>query len=211
MSAKSLEVTINDKSQIYAQAGARRAELQAAASKAIMGGKKTIHLSLRYDTQRLLNYTHEYVLFFQETSDFKAMQLSIKTGAILGGTGDLQTTKQVLRVFGNSASNNKVLFETGFVSGWHNFAFELDFDKNTVLPYYSANDYKLKAVASAPIANSLSGGGVYHFGVLKKPTETTDYLYNGYQEKGINEGIMFGGMFIENGELDCAGIVGVGK
>jgi hypothetical protein len=41
---------------------------------------------------------------------------------------------------------------------------------------------------------ALSGQREYHFGVLKKPTDPrNDVTTSGYQESGINEGVVFGG------------------
>ena len=214
MNAKPLEITISDSSVIYtgteAQTGVRRAELSPAnndQNKGLMSGKKTVHFSLQYDTRRLLNYTHEYLLFFMETSDYATTQISVRTGAILGGTNEQQTVKQVLRVFGNTkhSAQGQLLFETGFVNGWHNFALELDFNKNTVLPYYSSNEDVLEPMSSGPISNSLGGGGRYHFGLLKKGTNGRgNFLTNGFQPRGINEGMIYGGIFVEDGALDCS-------
>jgi len=59
-------------------------------------------------------------------------------------------------------------------------------------------------------ANDVSGRGEYHFGLLKKPTGEglTDITKQGYQESGINEGIIFGGIFEENSDatLGCVSL-----
>ena len=47
---------------------------------------------------------------------------------------------------------------------------------------------------SSALTNSVSGQREYHFVVLKKPTDPgSDVTTSGYQESGINEGVVFGG------------------
>ena len=53
------------------------------------------------------------------------------------------------------------------------------------------------------ITNDNSGGGQYQLGILKKPTETTTVVFDGYQESGIDEGQIYGGIFIEDGAGGC--------
>lgn len=53
------------------------------------------------------------------------------------------------------------------------------------------------------VPNDISGRGQYHFGLLKKPTNAAsgaDITKNGFQESGINEGLFFGGIFMEDDE-----------
>jgi hypothetical protein len=39
-----------------------------------------------------------------------------------------------------------------------------------------------------------------HIGILKQPTgETKDVVHQGFQPSGINEGLVYGGVFIEEG------------
>jgi Glycoside hydrolase 131 catalytic N-terminal domain len=53
------------------------------------------------------------------------------------------------------------------------------------------------------VTNNVSGQGEYHFGVLKKPTDPgSDVTTSGYQEAGINEGVIFGGIFEEDSSVD---------
>ena len=52
--------------------------------------------------------------------------------------------------------------------------------------------------------NNLGGLGEIHFGILKKPTgNVSDATKEGYQESGIREGVGFGGVFLEEGGLEC--------
>lgn len=51
-----------------------------------------------------------------------------------------------------------------------------------------------------PLANDLSGNGQLHFGLNKNPVNPgKDVLREGFQEAGILEGLVFGGIFVEDG------------
>ncbi len=55
------------------------------------------------------------------------------------------------------------------------------------------------ASVSQAVKNNVAGQGEYHFGILKKPTNPgSDVTKSGYEESGINEGIIFGGIFEED-------------
>jgi hypothetical protein len=90
-------------------------------------------------------------------------------------------------------------------SQWQNFAIKLDYTKNQVTTYYSAGDAALKLV-SGPTAASLSGGGQFQIGILKKPTGTTDVVNGGYQESNLNEGQIYGGIFLEDSANNCVSL-----
>lgn len=66
--------------------------------------------------------------------------------------------------------------------------------------FYSAGQEELKSTGAA-VPNDLSGLGKYHFGLLKKPTgeNIDDVTTEGHQPSGIDEGVIFGGIFIEDG------------
>ncbi len=54
------------------------------------------------------------------------------------------------------------------------------------------------------MANNVAGQGQFHFGVLKKPTDSAgDITKDGFQEAGIDEGVIFGGIFEEDGSDGC--------
>lgn len=55
------------------------------------------------------------------------------------------------------------------------------------------------------IPNNVAGQGQFHFGVLKKPTDSGggDITKVGFQEAGIDEGIIFGGIFMEDSADGC--------
>jgi len=197
-----LEVTISDAS-IFApggtpQSGFRRAELNPNLNSTIgspgVSGVKTLHFSVQLDAARPLNYSHEYQIVFLETADFSNTQFTLKTGTISGANST--TDPKTLNLSGFGAKTT--LFQTPFVAGWHNFGLVLDFAKNTTAVLYSQGTSPLtKATAALP--NDLAGGGQYHFGVLKKPTgDVSDVVHEGFQESGINEGLIYGGIWMED-------------
>jgi hypothetical protein len=66
---------------------------------------------------------------------------------------------------------------------------------------YSEDTKPLRPVTKL-FDNDNSGQGQYHFGILKKPTAiegVPDITQGGYQPKKINEGVIFGGIFQEDG------------
>ncbi|KAI0105656.1 glycoside hydrolase family 131 protein [Nemania sp. FL0031] len=205
-----VEVTISDDS-IFApsadnvQTGFRRAELLIASNDgtdASTTGVKTLHFSVMKDAQRPLNLTHEYQLVFLESNDFSTNQVVLKTGTILGAnTADPDT----LQLFGNVNANPvQTLFSTPFTEDvFHNFALTLDFDALTTQVFYSQGNDALVAQTEA-LANDVSGQGQFHFGVLKKGLNGgDDIVKNGEQEAGIDEGIIFGGIFEEDSSAGC--------
>ena len=53
------------------------------------------------------------------------------------------------------------------------------------------------------MSNDLSGEGQYQLGILKKPTGTQDVVNSGYQERNLNEGQIYGGVFLEDSTGGC--------
>lgn len=78
---------------------------------------------------------------------------------------------------------------------------------STTEVFYSQNAAPLVAVAAA-IANDVSGRGQYHFGMLKKPTGTglKDVTKEGFQEANLNEGVVYGGVFMEDSAAGCVSL-----
>ncbi|KAK3902341.1 hypothetical protein C8A05DRAFT_33960 [Staphylotrichum tortipilum] len=201
---KPFEVTISDASIFQTQKGFRRAglQLQGDTNTGSPGSKgvKTIHFSLRWDAQRALNLSHEYLNVWHEASDYSANQFNFETGAILGQSGLARDTWKVLD------RKNKQIWSTPIVKNdWQNFAITLDFDKNTLRVYYSQGDEPLKSVTSA-VSNDNSGEGQYQIGILKKPTGTSDVVNSGYQESKLNEGLIYGSLFIEDSANGCVSL-----
>ncbi|KAK4213780.1 hypothetical protein QBC37DRAFT_400305 [Rhypophila decipiens] len=198
-----VQVLISDDSIFNNQLAFRRAELIPASNDgadASTQGVKTLHFSVLKDLQRPLNLSHEYQLVFLESADFSTNQFVLKTGTILGqDTADPDT----LQLFGN-VNDGQLLFSTAFTPGvFHNFALLLDFDASTTQVFFSTANDDLVQVTEA-LQNDLSGQGQFHFGVLKKPVNGVgDITQNGDQPDGINEGIIFGGVFQEDSSDGC--------
>jgi hypothetical protein len=68
--------------------------------------------------------------------------------------------------------------------------------------WYSSGKEPLEE-AFAPVSNDNSGDGQYQFGILKKPTGTDDVVNGGYQESPVDEGLIYGGIFLEDSADDC--------
>ncbi len=135
---KPFEVTISDASIFQTQKGFRRAGLQLAGDTNTGSpgskGVKTIHFSLRWDAQRALNLSHEYLNVWHEASDYSANQFNFETGAILGQSGLARDTWKVLD------RKNKQIWSTPIVKDdWQNFAITLDFDKKYYAPPRSSS------------------------------------------------------------------------
>jgi len=73
----------------------------------------------------------------------------------------------------------------------------------TTQVFFSTGTAPLEAVTDA-VSNDVSGQGQFHFGVLKKPTDAgADITNTGFQEAGIDEGVIFGGIFLEDSSTGC--------
>jgi Glycoside hydrolase 131 catalytic N-terminal domain len=80
-------------------------------------------------------------------------------------------------------------------------------EDRTTQVYYSQGAAPLASTGAA-VTNNVSGQGEYHFGILKKPIGGgSDIVHNGYQPSGINEGVIFGGIFEEDSSSnDCVSL-----
>ncbi|ERS98961.1 uncharacterized protein SPSK_04444 [Sporothrix schenckii 1099-18] len=198
---KALEVTLSDKSIFQKQNGFRRAGLQLNGDTNTgspgFTGIKTLHFSVKQDAQRPLNLSHEYLNVWHEASDYSADQIMFQAGTLIDQAGLPKNTFKVM------SRQNKQLWSTPIsTTDWQNFAFTLDFNKNTVQVYYSKGTDPLASVLKAT-ADDLSGAGQFQIGILKKPTGTSDVVNSGFQESGLKEGQIYGGIFIEDSANGC--------
>jgi hypothetical protein len=179
-----------------AQTAVRRTELNPNGGGNTTTGVKTLHVSLRPSAENPLNVSHEYSLVFLERADFSANLFMLRTGTLLGSDG---STKNDLVLQGNTAAGTKTLFTTPFTADvWTNLALTMDFDANTIQVFQSSGNAPLTQ-STEPLPNDLSGNGQLHFGVNKNPTEPgADVLRSGFQESGILEGVVYGGIFVED-------------
>ncbi|KAF0320032.1 hypothetical protein GQ607_012800 [Colletotrichum asianum] len=212
--SKPIEVNIDDRSifaptETNVQTGFRRAEMLPMSNNGTdpsTAGIKTVHWSMMKDPKKPLNLTHEYQMVFLESSIFSSNQYALKYGDLIGIH---PADPDVLVLFGNSNTKpfQPELFRTKFTDGvFHNFALTLDFTKNMTQIYYSQGSAPLVAQGK-PVENDISGQGQFHFGVLKKSINGTgDTTKTGFHESGINEGIIFGGIFEEDSADGCVSL-----
>lgn len=80
-----------------------------------------------------------------------------------------------------------------------------DRSHSTLQVYYSKNDEPLKSAASA-FSNDNSGNGQFQIGILKKPTGTNDVVNAGFQSKNLNEGLIYGSLFVEDSAGGCVSL-----
>ncbi|KAK7908435.1 hypothetical protein PG985_015738 [Apiospora marii] len=198
-----VEVTIADSSVFKTQHGFRRAGLQLLGDANTGGpgavGVRTVHWSVQQDPARKLNLTHEYQNVWHETADYGANQFDFKMGTLLDRPSDRDAVKITNR-------EGEVVWSTAVeATGWQNFAVTLDFERNTMQVYYSKGLAPLEQVTAA-LPNDNSGEGQYQIGMLKKPTGTDDVVNSGYQESGIDEGQIYGGIFIEDSAGGCVSL-----
>jgi len=215
--SKPIEVTINDNSIFVPgggppQTGFRRSELIPALNNGTditVQGTTTSHWSVRFDPARPLNFSHEYHPVWHETNDYSTSQITFQTGTPFNASfedGGVVHDPRTLRLAGRqSNSPETIFFQTPFTEDvWHNFAVTLGWTDNTLSFFYSQNFEPLQRVVG-PTFNNNSGGGQFHVGTFKEPTGPLgiDVLYDGYQEEHLNEGLIFGGVFIEDSSDGC--------
>ncbi|TEA15188.1 hypothetical protein C8034_v002416 [Colletotrichum sidae] len=208
--SKPFQVNIDDRSifaptETNVQTGFRRAEMLPVSNNGTdpsTAGIKTLHWSMMKDPKKPLNLTHEYQMVFLESAVFSSNQFALKYGDLIGIH---PKDPDVLHLFGNSNTQpSPELLTVKFTEGvFHNFALTLDFGKNLTQVYYSQGSAPLVAQGK-PIVNDIQGQGQYHFGVLKKSVNGTgDLTKSGFHESGINEGIIFGSIFLEDSSDGC--------
>lgn len=198
-----LEVTLSDKSIFQKQNGFRRAGLQFLKDSADgpeSTGVKTLHFSVKQDQARPLNLTHEYLNAWHEAADYSNNQIQFQAGQIIGKSASDKNNFKFLD------RNGKSLYSVAInQKEWQNFAITLDYEKNQVRIYYSLAGDALRSVAG-PTSVNLAGGGQFQIGILKKPTGTNDVVNSGYQSKNLNEGQIYGGVFLEDSAGGCVSL-----
>ncbi|KAH9206600.1 hypothetical protein DL95DRAFT_486739 [Leptodontidium sp. 2 PMI_412] len=212
---KALEVTISDASIFVPgggqkQLGFRRAGLLLGnGSDASNIGVQTYHWSVMQpeDKKRRMNLTHEYMNVWHETNDYSSNHFSLNAGVMLEQDkpkgGNVTTTGLDKRLWKVLDRKNNIIWTTRIEwDGWQHFAVKIDYEKNTIQVFYSTRNDRLQAVTEV-LPNDNTGGGQYQIGVLKKPTETVTVVNDGYQESNIDEGQIYGGIFIENSGQGC--------
>lgn len=190
------------------QTGFRRSEVMPAInngseSDITVQGTTTVHWSLRSDSSRPFNLSHEHQLVFHESEDFSIDQFMLKTGAPFNETF-IEAEHKTLRLEGSQTSNPTTFFVTPFDDDvWHNFAVTIGWDSSDFTMYYSQDDSPLEVVNSS--VNDNTGFGQQHWGIIKLPTGDAgiDVVHDGFQESGLNEGLSYSGIFIEDSTDGC--------
>lgn len=77
--------------------------------------------------------------------------------------------------------------------------------RSLVKIYYSLGNAALEAVTDF-VPAVLSGEGQFQLGMIKKPTGTDDVVNSGFQESPLNEGQIYGGMFVEDSTDGCVSL-----
>lgn len=84
---------------------------------------ETLHWSVRQDSQRSLNLTHEYMNVWHETADYSTNQFSFLAGQLLDGGS--ASDKDTFKILGRA---NNIIWSTPIdTSHWQNFAVTLDY------------------------------------------------------------------------------------
>jgi hypothetical protein len=82
-----------------------------------------------------------------------------------------------------------------------------EFDESRTTQVFYSQDAEALVAQTEALANDISGQGQFHFGVLKKGLNGgDDIVKNGEQESGIDEGIIFGGIFEEDSSAGCVSL-----
>ncbi|RYP72729.1 hypothetical protein DL771_004065 [Monosporascus sp. 5C6A] len=175
----------------------------------------------RFDDERYksVEVTINDQSIFQSQEGFRRIGLQIQGDENIGGPGTVgnvwHETSATGTIIGRPGNENtfKILNRQNIEvwstpinhEDWQNFAVTLDFNKNTLQVYYSIGHAPLEAVTS-PLSNNNAGQGQYQIGILKKPTGTDDVVNGGYQETGIDEGQIYGGIFLEDSTDGCVSL-----
>ncbi|KAF2101953.1 hypothetical protein NA57DRAFT_17427, partial [Rhizodiscina lignyota] len=180
-SSKGVKITIDQTSHWEGQ-DMLRTELIPQTTAAINKGKVYYHFSMkRTDTNAPSVDMEHQVNFFE--SHFTEM----KYGWINGEQG---TDNPNLQWMVTSQSQWKTPFTAG---QWYNFAYEIDFDGQTVGLWGSNGSDSLSQIVVPVSASASSNGADWHLGVLRLPR-------TGYTDSPT-EDWYFSGVYIESGEL----------
>ncbi|KAK4498001.1 hypothetical protein PRZ48_010657 [Zasmidium cellare] len=156
-----------------------RTELIPQTTAAINKGKVFYHFSVQHNETNPPTPTEEHQVCF-----FESHFTELKFGAS-GGSSNL------LQWYADSQSHWNVTFEAGV---WHNVAYGIDFDAQTVELYHSTSAEDLTLSAGPISASTSSNGADWHLGVLRLPSSTGT-------SEAVREDWHFSGVYIENGDI----------
>ncbi|SPQ27187.1 1b90b30c-5168-4e91-890b-de3dbdb1dae1 [Thermothielavioides terrestris] len=159
----------------------RRTELIPQTSAAINKGKVYYHFSLMRKDINAPATTREHQIAF-----FESHFTELKSGLLSGASGVSDTSLRW-------CVSGQTQWSTEWVADvWHNVAYEIDFDANTVGFWHSTGSDALVQVVAPVSVSTSSNGADWHVGVLELPR-------SGYPD--TTEDFYFSGVYIESGSL----------
>ncbi|KAF7190803.1 hypothetical protein HII31_07962 [Pseudocercospora fuligena] len=170
-----IQISIDDTSSWNGQT-MMRTELIPSTDAAINAGKVFYHYSIQHTETDPPTQDEEHQICF-----FESHFTELKYG--------LDSTN-TLHWMANSESQWNVSLEAGV---WHNVAYGIDFDAQTVTFYHSTGVDELTLTAGPVSATTSSDGADWHLGVLRLPASSG--------ASGVKESWHFSGVYIEDGEL----------
>ncbi|KAI1502185.1 hypothetical protein F5X99DRAFT_169606 [Biscogniauxia marginata] len=156
----------------------RRTELIPQTTAAINKGKVWYHFSISRSETNPPAQTREHQIAF-----FESHFTELKAGWLSGSS---ETSDPNLYWMANSQSQWSTEFTPGV---WHNVAYEIDFDANTVGFWYSTGADDLVLTVEPVSVSASSNGADWHLGVLELPRD-------GYADE--DEDLFFSGVYIES-------------
>ncbi|KAF1356227.1 hypothetical protein BDV97DRAFT_278839, partial [Delphinella strobiligena] len=182
-SAEGVKITLDDTSYWNGQT-MRRTELIPQTSAAINKGKVYYHFSMQHTVTNPPSTGEEHQIAFFE-SHFTEM----KSGLL---SGSAESSSNALYWMVNSESQWNISDWTAGV--WHNIAYGIDFEADTVEFYHSTGAEDLVLVAGPFTASASSDGADWHLGVLRLAGE------DGTADFGA-EDFYFSGVYVESGDV----------
>ncbi|KAI5363602.1 hypothetical protein Slin14017_G055660 [Septoria linicola] len=176
-SEQGIQITIDDTSSWNGQ-NMMRTELIPSTTAAINAGKVFYHFSMQHTETNAPSQTEEHQICFFE-SHFTELKY-----------GESGGSSNTLRWMANSETQWNATLEAGV---WHNVAYGIDFDAQTVTFYHSTGADALEMTAGPISATTDSNGADWHLGVLRLPGSGSD--------GGSTEDWHFSGVYIEDGDL----------
>ncbi|KAL1310937.1 hypothetical protein AAFC00_001160 [Neodothiora populina] len=176
-----VKITLDDTSYWNGQ-NMRRTELIPETEAAINKGKVYYHFSIKHAATNAPNTKTEHQLAF-----FESHFTELKSGLM---SGSQEPSSNSLHWMVNSQSQWNISDWTADI--WHNVAYGIDFDQNTVEFYHSTGADDLSLTAGPISATTSSDGADWHVGALRLPPSDSsigagaeDFYYSGvYIESG---------------------------
>ncbi|EME42304.1 hypothetical protein DOTSEDRAFT_89736 [Dothistroma septosporum NZE10] len=175
-SEQGVQITI-DGTSLWNGQTMMRTELIPQTSAAINKGKVFYHFSVQHTATNPPTQTEEHQVCF-----FESHFTELKYGVNGGSSNELQW-------FANSESQWSAPFEAEV---WHNVAYGIDFDAQTVSLYHSTGADDLKLIVEPVSATTSSNGADWHLGILRIP---------GNGVAATTEDWHFSGVYIESGDV----------